>query len=290
MATVVTKRAPLAMISVREAWPLLVGLAVLAIPTLTSLAAEEWTRDYGGHEPIVLAVAAWLFWRQWPQVRVLASPGHWAPTAAMLLIAMPAYVLGRAYDFPTFEAAGLWGICIALFHAYCGARVIRKLWFPILFVAFAVPPPHTLMDALTGPLKELVSHLATSGLGWLGLPVSRQGVIIVVAQYQLLVEDACSGMNSLIGLTALSLLYAFLTRGPSLAYSIFLACVGVPVAIAANVVRVALLVLVTYLWGDSAAQGFIHFAAGIVLFSTALVLLFAIDRGAVGALSLGHRA
>jgi exosortase len=273
-----------------DSWPLLAGFAVLAIPTAITLAELDWTRENGAHEPIVLAVSCWLFWRQWPQARSAAVLGHWAPTLLLLLIALPTYVFGRAYDFPTLEAAGLFGAGLALLHARFGLAVIRALWFPILFTAFAIPPPQALLDTLTAPLKELVSYLATSSLALLGLPVARQGVVIFVAQYQLLVEDACSGMNSLVGLTALSLLYGFLSQGQSLANSAFMIILAIPAAIAANVARVALLVLVTYVFGDAAAQGFMHFAAGIVLFSIALLLIFATDKAVRGVASLNRRA
>ena len=99
--------------------------------------------------------------------------------------------------------------------------------------------------------------LAASALKAVGLPVARQGVIIFVAQYELLVEDACSGMNSLMGLTAVSLLYGYFARGASIANSIFMVCLAIPVAMAANVVRVALLVLVTYTFGDAVEQSFL---------------------------------
>jgi exosortase len=122
------------------------------------------------------------------------------------------------------------------------------------------------------------------------MPIARQGVVIFIGQYQLLVEDACSGMNSLVGLTALSLLYAFLTPRVSWSYSVFVASLAIPVAIVANVARVALIAVVTYVFGDAAAQGFIHFAAGIVLFSTSLLLILAIDLAARRVLSRGCRA
>src|SRR5262249_45204145 len=161
-----------------------------ALPTAVSLATQMWTRDYGAHEPIVLLVGGWLFWRN---RRLLAEgkPGHWLLSAVGLVLSLPVYVFGRAFGVLAFEALGLYGIGLALMHARLGLRVMGQLWFPLLFLLLAVPPPHLLLDALTGPLKELVSALAASGLRVLGLPVARQGVIIFVAQYDLLVEDAC---------------------------------------------------------------------------------------------------
>ena len=119
--------------------------------------------------------------------------------------------------------------------------------------------------------------MATSAVAAFGLPVSHQGVVIDVAQYQLLVEDACSGMNSIFGLLAIGLFYIYLVRGSSMRYSLFLAALTLPIAIAANILRVIILVLLTYYFGDAVAQGFLHFAAGIFLFVVALMLVFGLD-------------
>jgi exosortase len=274
----------------RSSWPLLLGFAALAIPSAISLGAHEWTRDFGAHEPIVLLASVWLIWRQRASVLEAARPGRWLPTALGLAVGLPAYVFGRAFDYPTLEGFGLWAAGVALTYACFGHRVLLRLWFPLLCMGLAIPPPRAVMDAATGPLKELVSALATSGLKAAGLPVARQGVIIFVAQYELLVEDACSGMNSLLGLTALSLLYGYLARGSSVVNSIFMACLAIPVAIAANVARVSLLVGITYLFGDALAQSFLHYAAGIFLFLSALVIVFVIDKAAYGVVARMRRS
>lgn len=259
-------------------WVLIAGFMALAIPTVFSLADQEWSLESGAHEPIVLALGGWLIWRQWAALRDVTAPGGWLVVSAMLLVGLPLYVFGRAYDFLTLEAAGLYGAGLAVLYARIGPVGFRKLWFPLVFLAFAVPAPHALLDAMTSPLKQFVSHVATAGLSGLGLPVARQGVTIYVAQYQLLVEDACSGMNSLVGLVAITLLYVYLSRGPSLFYAILLAASSIPIAIIANILRIAILILITYYFGNDAGQGFLHFAAGIVLFSTALLFVFLIDK------------
>jgi len=261
-----------------DSWVLGVGLAALAIPTVFSLAGQEWSRESGAHGPIVLALGGWLVWRQLPELRKEFHPGSLATTFATLSVALLIYVFGRAYDFLTLETGGLYGAGVALLHSRFGLVGLRRIWFPVLYLAFAIPTPHAVLDTITAPLKHLVTYLATSGLAVLGLPVARQGVTIVVGQYQLFVADACSGLNSLVGLTAISLLYVYLMRGPSLAYSLLLTALTVPVAVAANIIRVALLVIVTYVFGEEVGQSFVHFAAGLVLFSSALLLIFALDR------------
>jgi exosortase len=260
------------------AWPLVLGFAVLAIPTLVTLGQQSWSTEAGGHGPIVLATGAWLLWRQAPQFRREAVPGNSWLTGVMLAVALAAYVFGRAYDYITLQAGGVYGVGVAMLHARYGLRLLLKNWFPFFYLAFAIPPPTSVLDAVTSPLKHFVTMASTSTLGHFGLPVGRQGVTIFVAQYQMLVEDACSGMNSLIGLTAISLFYVYLLRGSSLAYSLLLTCFIIPIAIVANIIRIMVLILLTYFFGDAVAQGFLHFTAGIFLFATALALVFALDR------------
>src|ERR1019366_9550432 len=138
-------------------------------------------------------------------------------------------------------------------------------------------PPASRLDALTFPLKQLVSSAATAILQPFGIPATHEGVIIYVAQYQYLVEDACSGLNSIVGLLAISLFYIYLVRGSSWRYSLFLAALTIPIAIIANIFRIIILILLTISMGDAVAQGFMHFTAGIVVFAIALTLIFSLD-------------
>jgi exosortase len=278
MTTGVTKRVPPLGLDLAATWPLLVGFAVLAAPTVLSLSNQTWSRESGAHGPIILAAGGWLLWRLAPDFRREARPGSLWLTALLLAVGLLVYAAGRAFDFITLEAAGVYSVGLAMIHDKLGLPVMLKHWFPFFYLAFTIPPPSFIMDELTAPLKHLVSFLATSVLQAFGLPVARQGVTIMIAQYQLLVEDACSGMNSLVGLTAISLMYIYLMHGSSWRYSALLLCFVVPIAIIANVVRIMILVLITYFMGDQAAQGFLHFAAGIVLFATALLLVFAVDK------------
>src|SRR3546814_13017590 len=84
-------------------------------------------------------------------------------------------------------------------------------------------------------------------------------------------------MNSLIGLLSISLFYIYVLRGAGWRYSLLLASLIVPIAVMANMVRITLLVLITYYLGDAVAQGFLHSTAGFLLFALALALIFAAD-------------
>jgi exosortase len=194
-----------------------------------------------------------------------------------LAIAVPLYIFGRAFDFISIEVAALLLALLAVAHAYVGLKVLRSMWFPIFYLGFVIPIPGWLLDSVTQPLKLFVSEVVTYTLTWFDYPIARIGVTLYVASYQLLVEDACAGLNSLVSLSAIGLFYVYMLRGSNWRYSMLLLAMVIPIAIAANCVRVAALVLITYHFGDAAAQGYLHKFAGMVTFTSALLFIFLID-------------
>jgi exosortase len=151
------------------------------------------------------------------------------------------------------------------------------LWFPLVYITFVVPLPGAVVDATTATLKQQISVLTEEILYAAGYPIARVGVTLSIGQYQLLVADACSGLHSIFSLSALGTLYLYLRSGGGLARSAIVLCSIIPIAFAANVVRVIVLVLITYYWGDGAGQGFLHEFSGMVLFIAGLSLLIGVD-------------
>ncbi len=254
------------------------GFLALALPTIFTLADQVWSREFGAYGPIVLVTGLWLLWRRIPEFRSDGRPGSLWLTAILVAAALTSYIFGRAYDFTTLETAGVYGVGLAVLQARVGAKVLFTHWFPLLYLAFVIPVPSSVLADLTGPLKQLVSFAATESLHAFGIPVAREGVTIFVSQYQLLVEDACSGMNSIVGLIAVSLLYIYLIRGSSWIYSLILVSFVIPIAIVANILRIMVLILLTYFFGNEVAQGFLHLTAGMLLFTSALLCVFGLDR------------
>ena len=256
---------------------LLAACLAMALPTPYSLATGPWTTEAGIQGPIVLATGSWLLLRRLPEIRANAVHGSLPIAVAMMLAAIPAYIFGRAFDFISIEVAALLLALLATAYAYVGFAVLKALWFPIFYLGFMVPLPGWILDYITLPLKQLVSEVVTATLQWLGYPVARVGVTIYIAQYQLLVEDACAGLNSLVSLISIGLFYVYILHNSSAKYSILLLALVIPIAILANVVRVTALVLLTYYFGDAVAQGFLHNFAGMVTFTSALLLIFLVD-------------
>ncbi|NNM77252.1 exosortase V [Sphingomonas sp. ID1715] len=258
-------------------WPLLGGIALLLVPTIIAIATQSWTGEAGVHGPIVLATGVWLFARRWKELRDVQRSGKFGLTLAVLIPSLLLYAFSRAFGFLATEAIGLGGVFVAIFYGWFGGEAVRRMWFPMLYMAFVVPMPGWVVSTLTAPMKEYVSSSATWLLSKAGYPIVREGVTLYVAQYQLLVEDACAGLNSLISLTAISLFYIYILHNASWRYALFLMLWIVPVALLANLVRVIILVLITYHFGNAAAQGFLHSTAGLVMFATALIGIFAVD-------------
>ena len=258
-------------------WPVWLGLAVLAVPTLISLGEQSWSTELGAHGLIVLATGLWLVSLGIPRIPADATPGSTLLTFPALLVVLAIYAFGRAYDFISLEAAGLYAAVILVVWHLVGLRGLREIAFPLFYLGFLVPPPGWLIDEATAPLQNFVSYVATHVLAAVGYPVARSGVTIFIAQYQLLVEQACSGMNSLMGLTAIMLFYIYMLHRSSWRYAATLILFILPIAVIANIIRVMALVLVAYYFGDEAAQGFLHMTAGVVLFAVALALAIGLD-------------
>jgi exosortase B len=273
--------------------PIVLGLLVLYLPTLYDLLRGIWATEEQAHGPIILALSVWLVTRSWPRVLALAPPGAVASVAGWLLfaLAMALYILGRTQQIVSFDISSFIAVMAAIVLLKWGGPALRLLWFPFFFMLFMIPLPGTLVSMLTLPMKTAVSYVTEHLLFWAGLPIARTGVILQIGQYQLMVADACAGLQTLLTLESLGLFYLNVVRHTSAFRNITLALLIVPISFTANVIRVCTLTLITYFFGDAAGQGFLHGFAGMVLFISALVLIISIDsalqwlarRGARGA-------
>ncbi|MBZ0068399.1 MAG: exosortase B [Thiobacillus sp.] len=261
-------------------WPVVLGLLVLYVPTYWMLAHGMWNEDDHAHGPIVLVVALYLIW----QNRAVFMADTARPTGVeaaigwtLLVIGLLAYALGRSQDILLFEVGSQIPVILGALLITLGAKAARALWFALFFLIFIVPLPGFVVDAATGPLKQYISIIAEQVLYAAGYPIARNGVTLSVGPYQLLVADACSGLHSMFSLSAMGLLYLYLMERTSVARNLIIMAAILPIAFVANIVRVMVLILVTYHLGDEAGQGFLHGFAGIMLFVIGLVFLFVLD-------------
>jgi exosortase B len=262
---------------------LVLGLIVLAfaamyVPSYMLLAERVWPTDEQGHGPIILAVAIWLLFAKRHELAALPARAEPWLGYPVLAFGVLLYALGRSQYILFFEIVSQIFVLTGLVLLFKGRGGLRLVWFPLFFLLFMVPLPGSVVAGVTGPLKSAVSAIAADLLYYMGYPVGRAGVILNVGQYQLLVADACAGLNSMFTLEALGLLYMNLMGYTNAVRNVVLAVLIIPIAFIANIVRVMILVLVTYHFGDEAGQGFIHDFAGMVLFLVGLILMLFTDR------------
>jgi exosortase B len=257
--------------------PVIAGLLILYVPTFYDLARTLWQKDDYAHGPIILAIIAWLIWDR-RQV-LLAAPTRTAPASGLFLLVtgLLFYVVGRSQGITIFEVGSLAPALAGVLLAMRGWPALRTCWFTILFIAYLVPLPGFFVDAMTLPLKQNVSEMSAEVLYAAGYPVAQDGVILIVGQYHLLIADACSGLNSMFSLSAIGLLYLYLMRRTSWLHNVLILASLLPIAFLANVVRVIILVLVTYHFGDAAGQGFVHGFSGLMMFIIALIIIIVLD-------------
>lgn len=178
------------------------GFAALYLPEYLELATTIWATDEQGHGPIILAVSVWLLYRK--RHTLAALPTQSAPWAgwSLLALALALYAFGRSQHIIMLAIASQILLLASLLLLFKGTQALRLAWFPLFFMLFMVPLPEALVAAVTAPLKSAVSSVASDLLYRLGYPVGRSGVVMTVGPYQLLVADACAGLNSMFTLEA----------------------------------------------------------------------------------------
>ena len=255
----------------------LAGFAVMYVPVYWWAAHVIWQSDDHAHGPIILAVIVWLFWtlhKQLLEVETKPAPALGWP---IFLFGLLVYFAGRMFSVSILEFGSQMPVAAGLLLLLKGRKALRLAWFPVVYFIFMIPLPGVLVDAITGPLKQWISGIVETILFNLGYPIARSGVIISIGQYQLQVADACSGLHSMFSLSALGTLFMYIMDRKSRLHNAIMLLSLLPIAFCANIVRVMVLVLITYYLGDEAGQGFLHGTAGMVLMVIALLICFLLD-------------
>ena len=252
--------------------------AVMAVPMFLNVAKYSWSTEQGGHGPLVLATGLWLLWREYRAADAVVAAPRPLFAAIGLALLLTVFFLARVTGILEIEAFAIYGCFLVSAYLLWGGAILRQLWFPLTYLALTLPPPDTVVAAVTQPIKILISQAAVSLLHGFGYPIANSGVTIQIAQYELFVAAACAGLNSILSLSAICLFYGYLRHRSDFVQLCFIALAIIPVAILSNFVRVLALILITYYFGEAAAQGFLHNFAGLTMFLAALISIFAYDE------------
>lgn len=154
-----------------------------------------------------------------------------------------------------------------------GWAYLRLVAFPLAFLIFMIPLPAIVVNTIAFPLQLFAAKTATFCLYSLGIPVLREGNVIMLAGTTLEVAEACSGLRSLLALLALGTVYGYFSQETQWKRWT-LVILSVPIAIAANAFRVSGTGILAHYFGIEAAEGFYHTFEGWIVFVVAFVLLF----------------
>jgi exosortase B len=265
---------------------ILISFLILFVPSYQNLIAGAWRYENQSHGPIVLGIILFLLWRD--RLKILStinladdniklSPSLFIGVF-LFVMSIFFYVIGRSQNIEILDIGSQIPMIIGVFLILFGYEATKLIFFPILFLIFIIPFPGYIIDAITLPMKIAVSTVTDNILYYFNYPIARTGVILQIGQYQLLVADACAGMQTLLSLEALGLLYLKLIESSSTLRNIVLSIMIIPISFTANVIRVITLTLITFYYGNEVGQGFIHGFAGMFLFIVALIMIIIFDN------------
>jgi exosortase len=248
---------------------LLVGF--IYAPVIISMAGQ-WENDANySHGFLIPVLSLYLFWQRKDELNLLENRTN-IIGLILLLSGLLFYVIGTAAaEFFTVRFSFV--VVIAGMILYlAGMQKFKIVWFPILFLFFMIPLPYVLYYAMTFPMQLLSTKFASILLTAIGFPILRQGNIIHLPNYSLEVVEACSGLRSLMTLTALGAALAYMTQR-SIIFGLLLFVMAVPVAIGANVFRIFLTAIGAQLISPKFAEGFLHEMSGILVFIVGFSML-----------------
>ncbi len=182
------------------------------------------------------------------------------------------YVAALLYESDTL-AYGAYMVSLAgIFLSIYGFKMFRLFLFPYLFLFFMFPIPNSVYLSLTGSLKLFASAISAGIISGFGIPVLREGNIIALANVQLSVVEACSGMQSLVSYVMLGSLLAYFMGGAAWKRGALMA-VTIPVALVNNIMRITGTGIMAELYGQEAISGTLHEAFGVLVFVLGFMVL-----------------
>ena len=261
------------------AWgSLIIGALVVLVyyRVLTGLVVI-WARnsDYS-HGFLVPIFAAYLVWTKRKTLQEKGVAPTWTGIAVVAL-ALIVLLLGSYGAAIFLSRVSLIILLAGLVLAFGGWEYLNELRFALLVLLLAIPLPTIIFNQIALPLQILASKLASNLLALFSIPVLRQGNIIQLPSIELEVAEACSGIRSLVSLFTLSVFYGYFLE-KTFVRRAFLALASIPIAIAANAVRIFGTGLCVQYWDPDKALGFFHEFSGWVMFLVALGCLVVLHR------------
>src|SRR5579863_5848331 len=243
---------------------------------LVHLAMQWWRDPNFSHGFLVPLFSLFVLWKDWDRIsRFPPAPSFWGLiVVSFALCLLLAGVLGAELFLSRISLLLLLAGLIVFFR---GWRLFRAVLFPWAILLLMIPIPTILFNQITFPLQLLASKVASTTLPWMGVPVLREGNVIILPAMALEVAEACSGIRSLMSLLTLAVIYGYLMEKKN-SVRVALALLSIPIAVVANSFRIVGTGLLVQYWDPDKAQGFFHEFQGWLVFVASLAMLYLLHR------------
>ncbi len=245
----------------------------LVIP---GLVAQWWNEPEYSHGFLVPVISGYLIWTKRDVLRATPiAPGYWG--IGLMAFALITYITGNVGADLFLQRVSLLMMVAGGILYTVGWAMLRALLFPLAFLLFMIPLPQIVFRSIAFPLQLFAAQVASSVMESCAVPVFREGNVMHLASTSLDVEEACSGIRSLVSLTTLGVVYTYISYSTWMPRVLLILAV-VPIAIAANVFRVTITGLIAHYVSVDAAMSVFHTAGGLGVFLIAAALLLGVSR------------
>jgi exosortase len=266
-------------VSAQLAWSgAILGLLMAAVyyQMLGKLVSDWWLIPDFSHGFLVPFFAAYLVWEKRSVLGAVQVAPAWSGVP-VIAVGLAVLMLGVYGSELFLSRISLLIVLTGLVLTFGGWQLLRELRFALLVLLLAIPIPSIIFNQITFPLQILASKLASAMLPLFNVPVLREGNVIELPLMKLEVAEACSGIRSLMSLFTLSVFYSYFME-KSLGRRVTLVLSSIPIAIAANAVRILGTGLCVQYWDPDKALGFFHEFSGWVIFLVSLTCLYLFHR------------
>jgi exosortase len=257
---------------------LVVSAVIWAVPMLGLLASTAWQTESGSIGPLTLMMGLGVLWYEIRLHQRHEEQGNGYAFVLFCALGCGLYAVAIGIAFTALAVAAAWIVLVSGVYWLYGLRVLRKLWFPLLYLLLVVPLPYSLTYSGGAWLGAALAQFATELLHFLGLEAAYSGNMLFIDQYEMSVELACSGLSSTVSLIAVTIIYARWVHRSEPFRMGYLLALALPIAFLANLLRVALLAIAVHVQGTAVLHSAVHPLSGLFSFVLAIVLSLTFDK------------
>ncbi|HEX9757363.1 MAG TPA: exosortase [Nitrospiria bacterium] len=241
----------------------------------------EWRSDPEfSHGFLIPIVSVYLIWIHREKIASLLYEYENNKTSSLsvlyLFSGLSLFIWGKFLDQIFIEGIGMVTILLGIIYVLYGFTMLKALLFPISYLVFMLPIPYFINYFVANQLKFFIAGSSSFILGLAQIPVFLEGHVIHLSSLSLEIVEACSGMQTIISFLAISSVFAYLGYHSNYIRTLFI-LLAIPLAIAANILRISAIGFISYYFNNDIADGFHGYAWTFVIL-IGIVGFFAIDR------------